>query len=71
MAMAMLYSLSVFVRWCVHILVCLCVVSSTVFVNAPQIDGYWIGYYSLDLDIAEERKSMTLCFKESEGGGKK
>lgn len=40
----------VFVLVCAHDAMSVRVVSST-FVHAVLIDGYWIGYYSLDLDI--------------------
>lgn len=55
-----LYSL--FLRHRVHMHVCLCV-SHSVLVHAVLIDGYWIGYYSLNVDIVQERQSMISYFR--------
>lgn len=47
------FIVSEFVLVCAHARMSVRVVSSAVFVHSALIDGYWIGYYSLDLDIAQ------------------
>lgn len=61
LAKAALYSLSVLCL-CAHACMLVLVSSSTAFVHAVLIDGYWIGYYSFDFDIMQERWSIIQYF---------